>query len=122
MSIATASAPRVKSSARRKAPANPQRFARLDDHPAVDEPALLTLHVAGKETDYWLYVQPSDFGEAFRLEKLIPTEDGPAERGEVYHVCFEDQHNQACECKGYLRHGHCKHIDSLKALREAGKL
>src|SRR5262245_40379575 len=110
--MSTVSAPRPPVKPRSR----PQRFARLDARPAVDEPAVLTLHVADKETDYWLYVQPSDVGEAFRLEKLIPTEDGPAERGEVYQVCFQDQHNQTCECKGFLRHGHCKHLDSLKAL------
>jgi hypothetical protein len=116
MSTVTAPRPRAKS------PSNPQRFARLDAKPTVDDPALLTLHVAGKETEYWLYLQPSHFGEAFRLEKIIPVEDGPAQRGEVYQVCFEDQHNHTCECKGHLHRGHCKHIDALTALRDAGRL
>src|SRR5262249_6051215 len=107
----------------KEAPAElPQRFARLDDRPTVDEPALLTLHVAGNETDYWLSLVPSDFGEAFKLEKLIPTNDGPAERGEVYHVLLENEFNHTCECLGFLRWGHCKHLDSIKALRDAGKL
>ena len=105
-----------------KARSRPERFAQLDDRPTVDESALLTLHVAGQETDYWLRVVPSDFGEAYRLSKIVPTGDGPAELGEVYHVLFEDQFNHTCECKGFLRHGHCKHIDSLKALRDAGRL
>src|SRR5437899_846614 len=73
MQMSTLTAPRPAVKPRRR----PQRFARLDDKPTANEPALLTLHVAGKETDYWLYLQPSDFGEAFRLEKIIPTEDGP---------------------------------------------
>jgi hypothetical protein len=30
--------------------------------------------------------------------------------------------NGTCECKGFLRHNHCKHLDSLRALRTAGKL
>src|SRR5262249_46034972 len=122
MSTVFAPAPRVKARRPKKAPAKPQRFCRLQARPTVDEPVLLTLHIAGKESDYWLSLMPSDFGEAFRLEKIIPSDDGPAERGEVYHVCFEDQQNHTCECKGFLRHGHCKHIDSLKALRDAGKL
>jgi hypothetical protein len=116
MSTVSAPRPAVKPRSR------PPRFAHLDDRPTVEEPALLTLQVGGKESDYWLYVQPSQFGQAFRLEKLIPTEDGPAERGEVYHVCFQDEQNHNCECKGFLRHGHCKHIDSLKALRDAGRI
>jgi hypothetical protein len=77
MSTATISRPRVKSPAGRKTPATPQRFARLNDRPTVEEAALLTLHVAGNETDYWLSLVPSDFGEAYRLEKILPTEDGP---------------------------------------------
>jgi hypothetical protein len=27
-----------------------------------------------------------------------------------------------CHCKGHARHGHCKHVDGLKALITAGKL
>lgn len=106
----------------KKAPSKPQRFCRLDGRVTVGEPAILTLHVAGKENDYLLEVVPNNLGEVFRLTKLEYVDDGPAERGDVYHVCFEDQFNHTCECKGFLRHGHCKHLDSLKALREAGRL
>jgi len=124
MSSLTQPAPAVKVRRPKKAPAKPQRFARLDDKPTVDEPALLTLHVAGVETDYWLRLLPSDFGEAFRLMKIIPTNDGPAELGEVYDVLIEDAYTSApsCQCKGFLRWGHCKHADAIKALREQGKL
>src|SRR6516162_7580068 len=92
----------------RKVRVKPQRFCRLDDRPTVDEPALLTLHVAGKEFDYWLRLVESDFGEAFQLTKIVPTGDGPAELGEVYYVLFEDSWPEAprCDCKGALRWGH----------------
>ena len=26
-----------------------------------------------------------------------------------------------CQCKGFLRHGHCKHVESLLALQKAGR-
>jgi hypothetical protein len=121
MSTVTESRPAVK---QRKPRAKPQRFARLDDRPSVDEPALLTLHVGGKEFDYWLRLVPSDFGEAFQLTKIVPTGDGPAELGEVYHVLCEDAWPEAprCDCMGALRWGHCKHADAIKTLREKGKL
>src|SRR5918911_1762724 len=104
MATVTETRPAVKT---RKPRAKPQRFARLHGKPTVDEPAFLTLHVGGDETDYLLRLVPSNFGEAFQLTKLEPTPDGPPELGEVYHVCFEDQHNHTCECKGFLRWGHC---------------
>src|SRR5215831_18937731 len=101
---------------------HPKRFARLEDNPTLDEPALLTLHIAGKDSDYWLYLQPSNFGEAYRLQKIEPTEDAPAELGEAYTVTFQDEFNQTCECRGFVHRGNCKHIDSIKALRDAGRL
>jgi hypothetical protein len=119
MSSATESRSPVNPPAR---PRKPQRFCRLNGKPTVDEPAFLTLHVAAKETDYLIRPVPSNFGERFGLTKLEFVDDGPAERGEVYHVCFEDQFNHACECKGFLRYGHCKHLDSVKALREHGRI
>src|SRR5262245_31777408 len=111
MSTVTETRPAVKT---RKPRAKPQRFCCLNGKPTVEEPAVLTLHVGGDETDYLLQLVPSNFGEAFQLTKLETVGDGPAERGEVYHVLFEDQHNQTCECKGFLRWGHCKHLDSIK--------
>jgi hypothetical protein len=121
MATATEPRPAVKT---RKPRAKPQRFARLDDRPTAQEPALLTLHIGAKEFDYWLRLVPSDFGEAFQLTKIVPTGDGPAELGDVYHVLFENSWPDAprCNCKGALRWGHCKHGDSLKPLRERGKI
>ena len=41
--------------------------------------------------------------------------------GSKYHVRLDGEHS-TCECKGYLRWSHCKHIESLLALEQAGKL
>jgi hypothetical protein len=122
--IAETVAPPVKERKPRKPRAKPQRFARLDGKPTVDEPAVLTLHVGGDETAYSLRIVSSDFGEVLRLTKLIPTEGGPPELGEVYDVILEDAYTSAptCTCKGHGRWGHCKHADAVKALHDAGRL
>ena len=44
---------------------------------------------------------------AFRFRKLTGDEG-------VYDVRVTE-HGPECECKGYLRHGHCKHCETLQA-------
>jgi hypothetical protein len=59
---------------------------------------------------------PADFGRAFQVEKIgLTVNDSP------YHVHI-DGGRRSCECKGFLRHGHCKHADGLAALVAAGRL
>jgi hypothetical protein len=42
---------------------------------------------------------------------------------EPYHVNLGDAENPpSCECKGFLRHGHCRHIEGLTALTNASRL
>src|SRR5262249_12412995 len=38
-----------------------------------------------------------------------------------YHVNLTDQQH-GCSCRGYLKHGHCKHRDSLSALVSSGRV
>jgi hypothetical protein len=47
-------------------------------------------------------------------------ESSAADGGEVYHVNLNGARS-TCECAGFLRH-HCKHLESLAALRQRGKL
>lgn len=69
---------------------------------------------------YLLRSVASDFGIGYQLDKLGPIgEEG--EKPETYHVHFEHD-GASCDCKGCTRHGHCKHVESLKALGEAGRL
>ena len=65
-------------------------------------------------------------GLAFRLEKLDHLRDDESNN---YDLCIApdgimdpDGGCHSCECKGYLKWGHCKHIESLLALIEAGVL
>jgi hypothetical protein len=107
MSSATQSRPRVK----------PPRSVRLAVPPLGELPAVITITVGKADPVYYfLRGLPSDYGEAFRLEKFSH------QGGEVYDVnlCPDGDH---CDCKGHLRWGtSCKHIGALRTLKEAGKL
>jgi hypothetical protein len=65
--------------------------------------------------DYFLTNLASDYGRAFRVEKIGTYPE------EGYDVSLSPDGN-SCECKGHLRWGHCKHADGLQALVNAGKL
>jgi hypothetical protein len=70
-----------------------------------------------KVDEYFLDKIPSDFGEAFLVEKrdYRPLQEGEEESR--YHVLIANEQDRSCECKGFLRHGHCRHITGLLALR-----
>ena len=104
-------APRVK-----PARAKPARTIRLALAPLPSSPGGVTITAGKRTADYLLSRLPSDFGEAFRLEKF------PPQGGEVYHVLLNDGGAHSCECKGFLRWGRCKHADGLAALKRAGRL
>jgi hypothetical protein len=59
---------------------------------------------------------PADFGRGFLVEKVGIDRDEAK-----YHVNI-DTARRSCECKGFLRHGHCKHADGIAALIAAGRL
>jgi len=40
----------------------------------------------------------------------------------LYYVRVGRPEDGSCECKGYYRHGHCKHVQGLTALIDAGLL
>ena len=94
----------------------PARTIRLALAPLPSSPGVVTITARGKAADYLLSRLPSDFGEAFRLEKF------PPQGGEVYHVLLSADGKHSCECKGFLRWGRCKHADGLAALKRAGRL
>jgi len=45
-----------------------------------------------------------------------------APEGEGYDVELSPDNTYRCECKGFLRHNHCKHGACLSKLLEVGKL
>jgi hypothetical protein len=58
-----------------------------------------------------LATHPEVAKKAFRFSKLT---------GDQAHYDLRlTDHGLECECKGYLRHGHCKHCETIQA---AGKV
>jgi hypothetical protein len=69
------------------------------------------------EDEYFLDRIPADFGMAFLVEKR----DYAVGEEHCYHVNLDGEHG-TCECKGFLRWNHCRHVESLRALAAAGKV
>jgi hypothetical protein len=106
MATFVSSRPRVKVS----------RFARVLLRPVGRSAGVVRLTVGREVAGYLIRLLPSDFGDCFRLSKV-----GVCGDVSEYDVCL-DNTGQTCECMGFLRHGHCKHVAGLMALRNAGKL
>jgi hypothetical protein len=94
----------------------PERRIRLELRPEPDALGVVRIWIGKEYSDYFLTLLPSDFGRGFKVEKigLHATEPG-------YAVNIDGE-KRSCECKGFLRHRHCKHADGLAALIAAGRL
>lgn len=79
---------------------------------------LVRVHEAGKECDadfYHLTEIPTEIGgRAFKVEKH-------GEEESSYDVLVNGAES-LCDCKGHGRYGHCRHVESLTAVINAGKL
>lgn len=82
----------------------------------------------GERREVWRYrLQSLDAGAglAFRLTKLDHLEPDEPDH---YDILIDADHAadphgpHSCECKGFLRWAHCKHLESLCALIENGVL
>ena len=112
MTTLTTKAPRVKTA--RKPRPKPARSIRLVlGFNAEGRNAVVRIAVGKAVSDYYLHRLVSDYGTGFRLEKFGSDE--------TYAVNLNGQ-KSTCECKGFLRRNHCKHVDGLAALVKAGKL
>jgi hypothetical protein len=89
----------------------PPRTVKVLANPPVGKGTLKI--VEGKRVDvYYFRCLPSDFGRAFEMSKV---------GGDAYCVNLDGQ-TSTCECRGFLRWGHCRHGEVLVALIAAGKL
>ena len=115
MTTTTATAP----ARQRKPRAKPARSIRLALLPFEGNPGVVRITVGKQSTDYLLLPIPCEVGgAAYQLSKL-----GLEADGEVYHVRLTgDPRQDSCDCKGFVRHSHCKHRDGLAALVQAGRL
>jgi hypothetical protein len=87
----------------------PSRVIRLLQSPDAYRPGLLVI-AAKRSTQYYVFKEiPCEIGaRAFAIHRLG--------LGDVYHVRVGAPHDCSCECLGFLRHGHCKHVQGLSAL------
>jgi hypothetical protein len=67
---------------------------------------------------YLVTALPSDFGRAYRL---CPLFDAMLREQRTYDVLLWGK-KSSCDCLGFLRHGHCKHLDALRDLCRRHKL
>jgi hypothetical protein len=92
----------------------PARRVRLALKPFEGNPGVVEIAVGKDAAAYFLSPVPADFGTGYRLEKLGD--------GETYHVNLAAGDLHSCDCKGFLQWGHCKHVEALLALHQAGRL
>ena len=70
---------------------------------------------------YSLRTFRAQFGRGFHLEKLTTEREGGEDS--TYEVLIDQEYGlHQCCCKGYLKWSHCKHVEALVALLNAGKL
>jgi hypothetical protein len=84
-------------------------------------PVAGVLTLTGKRCHCRYVVQEfaADIGRGFMLLKAGKGSD---EAEEHYAVLVPRHGRPMCECKGFVRHGHCKHAFALLVLTRAGKL
>ena len=73
---------------------------------------------SGSRSCYWVELLPSQFGTALRFRKALDRADDDPEN---YDVLLTGE-NYGCECKGFLRHGHCKHGLAAREIVASGAL
>ncbi len=99
----------------RKPRVKPARAIGVAVRPSEVNPFFVVRVTEGKKLDHYAVTPiPSDWGTAYAVEKL------GAEQ-EPYHVNLAGA-DSVCDCKGFTRHGHCRHVEGLAALTKAGRL
>jgi hypothetical protein len=72
----------------------------------------------GKSTTYAVESIPSSWGRAWRLYKHGPGTD----KTEKEYKTLIGNDADWCNCKGFARHGHCRHCEALRELIKRGMI
>jgi hypothetical protein len=88
---------------------------RLERPTTIDGVGVFSVRVGERTTYYTLHEIRCDIGgRGFAVHRLG--------LGDLYHVRVGEPEECSCECLGFLRHGHCRHILGLLALVKRGVL
>ncbi len=100
----------------RMAEAKPKvRTVRIVRPRNTDGVGVFCIETDGKHQFYtFLEIRCEIGGRGFALHRLG--------QGELYHVRVGEPENTSCECMGFLRWDHCKHVSSLAALIRKGEV
>ncbi len=88
----------------------------------LDQPgkaALIDITVGKLSTAYFVERLETGWGQGFKLTKAF--DGSPTSERQVYDVMLAEDGSR-CECLGFLKHGHCKHPDALRAAISDGSL
>lgn len=113
MTTASKPRPRVK----------PERRIRVLHPLSASSAAVVAITVDGNEDVYAVRRIAADFGDAYHVIKgeLVEEPDETLRLRDAAHydVCLNGEQS-TCECRGFLRWHHCKHVAGLTALRQRG--
>jgi len=73
------------------------------------------------DTHYLVHEIPCEIGGRGFTFRKVDMGTSPWSIAEEYTCCLAGK-DSTCECKGFLRWSHCKHLESLTALASRGKL
>jgi hypothetical protein len=87
----------------------PPRSIRLLRSPGEDDAGVFQISIGKKSALYAFREIPCTVGgRGFAVHRLG--------LGNLYHLRVGAPEDCSCECLGFLRHGHCKHVAGLAAL------
>jgi len=93
----------------------PERFLRLLRAPRAGDAGMLAVREKEKTVFYVFREIACEIGgRAFAMHRLG--------LGTLYHVRVGGPSDCSCECLGFLAHGRCRHVQSLLALTEGGRV
>src|ERR1051325_7303103 len=101
----------------RKTKKQPRKISVVQPLDASGKNAIVRVTEGKKIDEYFLDRIGSDFGEAFEMVKrdYIPGEE------HTYQIGLNVKASTCC-CKGFTYCGHCRHLEGITALKNAGKL